>query len=143
MEELTTFLRPINPPQDGVSWMTPYYINYLGGDYVNATQCMGAGSNGYIAMQGSYAAGGYNNWTTADTAYSMAYFTRKEIPTQWDIVDGFTVMDMNHQSVLGPTDPNRCMWLTASVNVPGSYANPYGDGGVMLDNTVTPGELDS
>lgn len=139
MEALTTVLRPINPPQDGVAWQTPYYINYLGGDYVNATQCMDAGSNGWVAMQGSYAHGGFNNWTSADTHYSMAYFKREDLPVHWDIVEGWTVLDMNHQSVMGPTSPNRCMWWSASINAPGSYANPHGDGGVMIDDTVNYG----
>jgi phospholipase C len=71
----------------------------------------------------------------------MAYFTRKEIPTQWDIVEGYTVLDMNHQSAMAPTDPNRCMWLSASINVPGSPSNLNGTGGAMLDNTVSPGEF--
>lgn len=141
MREFAIIFRAINPPQNGTSWVTPYYINYLGGDYVNATQCSGAGSNGYIAMHGAYANGSYNNWTTYDTAYSMGYFTRKDIPTHWDIVEGFTLLDMNYQSVLAPTDPNRCMWLTASVNQPGSPANPDGNGGAMLDNTASPGEF--
>lgn len=102
---------------------------------------MGAGSNSYVAMHGAYANGNYNNWTTADTLWSMAYFTRKEIPTQWDIVEGFTVLDMNYQSVMAPTDPNRCMWFSGSVNQPGSHSNPYGKGGAMLDNTASPGEF--
>ncbi|KAJ5612182.1 non-hemolytic phospholipase C precursor [Penicillium lagena] len=136
---LSTFQQAINPPQNGSQWLSPYYINYLGGEYINATQCMGAGGNDWISMHAAYADGSYNNWTTADTGFSMAYFTRKEIPTHFDIVEGFTVLDMNHQSILGPTDPNRCIWLSASVNVPGSPSNPHGDGGAMLDNTASPG----
>lgn len=102
--------------------------------------CMGAGSNGWVAMHEAWSNGAYNNWANADSLYSMAYFTRKEIPTHFDIMDSFTILDMNHQSILGPTDPNRCMWMTGSVNSPGSPSNPSSDGGAMLDNTATPGE---
>src|ERR1700744_3447933 len=101
---------------------------------------MVAGSNDYIAMHGSYADGYYNNWTAADTPYSMAYWQRKDNPTLWDIVDGFTVADMYHQSILAPTDPNRVIWMSGSINVPGSPSNPNGTGGAMLDNTVDYGE---
>jgi phospholipase C len=120
--------------------MTPYYINYLGGDYINGTQCMDAGSNSYQAMHGAYADGNYNNWTAADTVFSMAYWTRKDIQTHYDIADGFTLLDMNHQSVMTATDPNRCMWMSGSINVPGSPSNLHGDGGAMLDNVASPGE---
>ncbi|RLM00063.1 hypothetical protein CFD26_103529 [Aspergillus turcosus] len=136
---LTTFQQPLNPPINGSSILTPWYINYAGGDYYNATQCMDAGSNSWVAMHGAWSNGDYNNWTHADTLYSMAYFTRKELRTQFDIMDSFTILDMNHQSIMGPTDPNRCMWMTGSVNSPGSPSNPDSDGGAMLDNTVTPG----
>jgi phospholipase C len=102
---------------------------------------MGAGGNDWISMHGAFAEGAYNNWVAADSSASMAYFTRKEIPTHWDIVEGFTVLDMNHQSIQRPTDPNRCMWFSASVNVPGSPSNLHGDGGAMLDNTASPGEV--
>lgn len=121
--------------------MTPFYLNYLEGSYVNGTQCMYAGSNSYLALHGSYADGYYNNWTAADTPYSMGYFTRKELATQFSIVESYTLMDMSHQSALAPTDPNRCFWMSGSINVPGSPSNLYGDGGAMLDNTVTPGEF--
>ncbi|KAH8809442.1 putative non-hemolytic phospholipase C precursor [Xylogone sp. PMI_703] len=136
---LTTFQQPVNPPRNGSKWLTPWYWNYLGGDSINATQCMGAGGNDWISMHGAFAEGAYNNWVNADSSASMAYFTRKEIPTHWDIAESFTMLDMNHQSILGPTDPNRCMWFSASVNVPGSPSNLHGDGGAMLDNTASPG----
>ncbi|KAJ5218926.1 non-hemolytic phospholipase C precursor [Penicillium cinerascens] len=135
----TTFQQPVNPPVNGSSILQPWYINYAGGIYPDATMCMDAGSNGWVAMHEAWSNGAYNNWANADSLYSMAYFTRKEIPTHFDIMDSFTILDMSHQSILGPTDPNRCMWLTGSVNSPGSPSNPNSDGGAMLDNTATPG----
>lgn len=125
---------------NGSSILTPWYINYAGGIYPEATMCMDAGSNGWVAMHEAWSNGAYDNWANADSLYSMAYFTRKEIPTHFDIMDSFTILDMNHQSIMGPTDPNRCMWMTGSVNSPGSPSNPSSDGGAMLDNTATPGE---
>lgn len=46
---------------------------------------MAAGNKDGIAMQASWANGGcgFNDWTTAAIAYSMAYSTRKEIATQY------------------------------------------------------------
>lgn len=69
----------------------------------------------------------------------MAYFDRSDLPTHFDIVDGWTVLDMNHQSVLGPTSPNRAWWWSGSINVPGGPTNPSGNGGIVIDDTITPG----
>lgn len=132
--------RPISPAQNGSTWLQPWHINYQGGDWVNATQCGGAGSNGWDAMHQAWANGEYNAWVDADTPWSLAYFNREDIPTHFDIVEGWTILDNNHQATLAPTDPNRCFWMSGTVNVPGSPANPNGTGGAMIDNTASPGK---
>ena len=102
---------------------------------------MGAGGNDWAALHAAYAGGKGNNWTDADGAISMAYFTRDEIPTHFDIVEGWTVLDMNHQSVLASTDPNRIWWNSGTINAPGSPSNADGDGSIIIDNNATPGKL--
>lgn len=104
------------------------------------TQCMGAGDNGWTTMHSAYNGGKGNQWITAEgTGASLAYFQRDDIPTQFDIAEGWTVADMSHQSVLGATDPNRIMWMSGSLNIPGSPTNPDGKGGMILDNNASPG----
>ena len=61
----------------------------------------------------------YNNgngmrWSKL-TATGMGYFKREDIPIQWDIVDGWTILDMNMQSILSCTDPNRIMWMSGTI----------------------------
>lgn len=135
-----TRCRPINA-QNGVSILKPWHINYLGGDWVSATQCMGAGDNGWGTMHAAYNGGLGNNWTKADGPYSMGYFKREDLPTHFDIAEGWTVADMATQSILAATDPNRITWMSGSVNIPGSPTNPDGKGGMIIDNSATPGEL--
>lgn len=101
---------------------------------------MGAGDNGWTAMHTAYANGLGNGWAAADGVYSLGYFNREDIPTQFDIAEGWTVMDMATQSVLGATDPNRITWMSGSVNTPGSPTNPDGKGSMILDNNASPGE---
>jgi phospholipase C len=71
----------------------------------------------------------------------LGYFKRQDIPTHFDIAEGWTVADMATQSILAATDPNRITWMSGSVNIPGSPTNPDGKGGMIIDNSATPGEL--
>ncbi|KAG5983223.1 hypothetical protein E4U55_000513 [Claviceps digitariae] len=124
---------------NGVSTLSPWHINYLGGDWKEASQCMAAGSNDWDAMHGAYNNGRGDGWAVHDTDYSMGYYRREDIPTHWDIAEGWTIMDNSHQSVLGVTDPNRVMWMSGTVNSAGSPTNPDGKGGNILSNRASPG----
>ncbi|KAG5927950.1 hypothetical protein E4U42_001487, partial [Claviceps africana] len=124
---------------NGVGTLSPWHINHLGGDWTEATQCMVAGSNDWDAMHGAYNNGRGDGWAVHDTDYSMGYYRREDIPTHWDIAEGWTIMDNSHQSVLGVTDPNRVMWMSGTVNSAGSPTNPDGKGGNILSNRASPG----
>lgn len=91
-------------------------------------------------MHGAYNKGLGNGWVDYDSGYSLGYFKREDIPTHWDIVEGWTLLDMNTQSLLAATDPNRIMWMSGSVNVPGNPTNPDGKGSMILDNQASPGK---
>jgi len=44
----TTFQQLVSSSQSTkANQLTPWYLNYLGGSWDNATQCMGAGSNSW------------------------------------------------------------------------------------------------
>lgn len=119
--------------------LSPWHINYLGGDYKEATQCMGGGGNDWDAMHGAYNNGRGDGWVAYDNAWSMGYFKREDVPTHFDIAEGWTVMDNSHQSILGVTDPNRIVWMSGTVNTKGSPSNPDGRGGNILNNRASPG----
>lgn len=104
---------------------------------------MGAGDNGWSTMHAAYNGGLGNNWAQADGPYSLGYFTRADIPTHFDIAEGWTVADMATQSILAATDPNRITWMSGSVNIPGSPTNPDGTGGMIIDNSASPGTSSS
>jgi len=55
---------------------------------------------------------------------TMGYFTRQDLPFYYALADAFTICDGYHCSVLGPTDPNRCMAMTASLGAEGSQGQP-------------------
>jgi phospholipase C len=55
---------------------------------------------------------------------TMGYFTRSELAFYYALADAFTICDGYHCSVLGPTDPNRLMAMSASIDPSGSHGGP-------------------
>ncbi len=55
---------------------------------------------------------------------TMGYFTRSELPFYYALADAFTVCDNYFCSVLGPTDPNRLMAFSASIDPAGKAGGP-------------------
>ncbi len=54
----------------------------------------------------------------------MGYYTRDDIPVHFALAEAFTVCDNYHCSVLGPTDPNRLYWMSASIDPDGKAGGP-------------------
>ncbi len=61
---------------------------------------------------------------TANGPVTMGYFTRAELPFYHSLADAFTICDGYHCSVLGPTDPNRLMALSAWIDPAGAARRP-------------------
>ena len=55
---------------------------------------------------------------------TMGYFSRDDLPFYYALADAFTVCDAYHCSVLGPTDPNRCMSMSAWIDPAGTNGGP-------------------
>jgi phospholipase C len=60
----------------------------------------------------------------ANGPVTMGYFTRSELAFYYALADAFTICDGYHCSVLGPTDPNRLMAMSASIDPSGSRGGP-------------------
>jgi len=54
----------------------------------------------------------------------MGYYTREDIPFQFALAETFTICDHYFCSVLGPTWPNRLMWMTGSIDPDGTQGGP-------------------
>jgi len=76
--------------------------------------------------------GAMNGWITSHLAtdgdnngpITMGYFTRAELPFYHSLADAFTICDGYHCSVLGPTDPNRLMMFSATIDPAGTAGGP-------------------
>jgi len=61
---------------------------------------------------------------TTNGPVTMGYFTRSELAFYYALADAFTICDSYFCSVLGPTDPNRLMAFSASIDPAGGQGGP-------------------
>jgi phospholipase C len=55
---------------------------------------------------------------------TMGYYTRDDLAFYYALADAFTICDGYHCSVLGPTDPNRLMLMSGSIDPEGTGGGP-------------------
>ncbi|OKL58236.1 hypothetical protein UA08_06388 [Talaromyces atroroseus] len=120
-------------------YLLPWYLNYLGGNWSEATQCMVAGSNAYDANHAALNGDLNNHWATNNTPWSWGYFKREDLPVHFAMAEAYTINDMYQEGQITATNPNRVTWVSGSINAPGSPTNLNGTGGVYIDNNETPG----
>ena len=60
----------------------------------------------------------------ANGPVTMGYYTRGELPFYYALADAFTICDAYHCSVLGPTDPNRVMAISGTLDPAGAHGGP-------------------
>ncbi|KJZ70500.1 hypothetical protein HIM_10129 [Hirsutella minnesotensis 3608] len=120
-------------------YITPWYLNYLGGKWPEATQCMIAGSNGWYENHAAWNHGTNDHWALNNTPWSIGFYKKQDIPTQWTLADEWVVADMYQESVVASTSPNRVVWTSGSINVPGGPQRPDQGGNPYIDNNETPG----
>ncbi|KAF8830775.1 hypothetical protein HHX47_DHR2001047 [Lentinula edodes] len=79
----------------------------------------------------------FDLWVEANMPQSWGHFRRSDLPVHFAIAEGWTVGDMYQQGVIASTNPNRVIWQTGSIAVPGGNVNTTQ--GPVLDNNETPG----
>jgi phospholipase C len=115
---------PSNP--DG--FLLPYRLN----SKITAAQAIPSMSHEWDVQHQAWNGGAMDNWVPAhlasdgatDGQYTMGYFTREDIPFQYALAEAFTILDGYHCSVLGPTAPNRHMWMSGTIDPDGQAGGP-------------------
>jgi phospholipase C len=74
--------------------LLPWYINYLGGNWTEATQCMGAGQNSFQNNHACLNNDLNNRWALNNTPLSWAHFKRQDLPVHFGIAESWTIADM-------------------------------------------------
>ena len=119
---------PANP--DG--YLLPYHLD----SRTTAAQAIPSTGHGWPVQHAALNGGAMDSWVTAHTQYdgaatgpfTMGYYNRQDIPFQFALAEAFTVYDNYYCSVLGPTHPNRYMYMTGTIDPTGRF------GGPALDN---------
>lgn len=123
---------------NATDYLLPWYLNAEGGDWLEATQCMVAGDNGWQDNHAALNGDLNNHWVLGNTPWSLGYYKRSDLPIHYAIADGWTIGDMYQESVIASTNPNRVSWVSGSINAPGSPQSAA-EGGMTIDNNETPG----
>ncbi|GAA4438766.1 phospholipase C, phosphocholine-specific [Ravibacter arvi] len=95
---------------DGKRIVPPYRAH---GKKTNAALINGT-PHDFPDMQAAWNQGKYGFWPLFKTPFSMAYYTREEIPFQYALAESFTICDAYHCSVATGTDPNRIVFWSGS-----------------------------
>jgi phospholipase C len=108
-----------------------YLLPYRLDTRTTAAQVIPSMSHEWAVQHQAWNQGKMDSWLPAHRAsdgsagpYTMGYFTREDIPFQYALADAFTILDSYHCSVLGPTGPNRHMWMAGTVDPNGEFGGP-------------------
>jgi phospholipase C len=94
-------------------------------------------SHAWDAQHLAWAKGAMTGFLAAqeEEPVTMGYFKQQDIPYQWALANFWTICDHYHCSVLGPTNPNRIVHMSGTIDPAGTM------GGPVVDNSSTNGQL--
>jgi phospholipase C len=82
-------------------------------------------------LHASWNYGRMNQWILAHRVtdhdagpLTMGYYTREDVPFHYALADAFTICDGYHASLMGPTNPNRYYWMSATIDPDGRGGGP-------------------
>jgi len=95
---------------DGEKVVPPYRADRKTTDaaFINGTP------HNFPDTQAAWNQGKYGFWPLFKTPYSMAYYTREEIPFQYAMAEYFTICDAYYCSIATGTDPNRIVFWSGA-----------------------------
>ena len=67
----------------------------------------------------------------AKGSFTMGYMEQEDIPFHWALAEKFTLLDNYHCSVMGPTYPNRAVWMSGTNDPQGTGWPDPRDGGAQ------------
>jgi phospholipase C len=130
----TTIFDQPDAKRTDLGYLLPFHMDSTKVDAQNAGDLDHSWAGDHSARNG----GLWNNWVAAKTERTMGYFTRADLPFNYALADAFTICDGYHQSILGPTSPNRMYFWTGTSS--GWTSNPP-DYTVEFTNVTTYPEL--
>ncbi|WP_329454985.1 alkaline phosphatase family protein [Streptomyces sp. NBC_01497] len=120
-------------PTGAQGYMLPFHLQTK----TTSAQAIPSTSHAWDVQHAAWNGGRMDNWLPAHRAadgntngpYTMGYYTREDIPFQYALAENFTLLDNYHCSVMGPTHPNRYMWMSGTIDPNGLHGGPALDNG--------------
>ena len=104
------------------------YLRPWAFDSSEANPCTVLVDNSWDSRHAAWAKGKMNGFVGATGGapnyFTMAYYGRDEIPWHTWLADNFCVCDRYFSSVMGPTNPNRLMMWTGTIDPQGRNGGP-------------------
>jgi phospholipase C len=117
----SVFQQPYPLTPDG--FLTPWSF-----DPTTTSPCQVLVDNGWDPRHDAWDNGRMDNFVGATSGtpnyWVMAYFEREHLPWHMALADAFTVCDGYFCSVMGPTNPNRLMLWTGTIDPSGKHGGP-------------------
>jgi phospholipase C len=121
----TVFRQPDPANPDG--YTLPFHLDTK----TTSAQRIPTTSHAWHVQHAALHGGRMDNWLPAhreadgdDGPFVMGYYQRDDLPFHYALADAFTVCDAYHCSVLGPTWPNRMMWMTGTIDPAARHGGP-------------------
>jgi phospholipase C len=121
----SVFYQPDSVNPDG--YLLPFHLDTK----KTSAQAIPSTSHAWSVQHRAWNNGKMDQWLPAHRAadgangpYVMGYHTRDDIPFQFALAEAFTICDNYFCSVMGPTWPNRLMWMTGSIDPTGQHGGP-------------------
>ncbi|MFF6803211.1 alkaline phosphatase family protein [Streptomyces sp. NPDC012616] len=113
--------------ENPTGYLLPFHLDTR----TSSAQAIPSTSHSWSVQHDAWNAGRMDRWLPAhrkadgaNGPYVMGYYTREDIPFQFALAETFTVCDRYFSSVLGPTWPNRLMWMTGSIDPEALHGGP-------------------
>lgn len=116
---------------DPRGYVNPFRLDTNSGPSLDG-ECINDPTHAWGAQHRAWNGGAMDRWIpehiaaegAANGPATMGYYTRADLPVHYDLADAFTVCDNYFCSVMGPTDPNRLYWMSASLGADGAHGGP-------------------
>jgi phospholipase C len=101
-------------------------------DLASYAECVDDITHNWAPQHEAWNHGKMDGWVKAHLAndkgnigpLTMGYYEHGDIPFYRGLADAFTICDDYYSSVIGPTDPNRVMWFSATLDPEGMHGGP-------------------
>jgi phospholipase C len=115
---------PANP--DG--YLEPYHMDTAS----TGAAAVPSLSHDWRDQHAAFNKGAMDGWLTTHIAsdgdvkgsFTMGYMEQQDIPFHWALAEKFTLCDNYHCSVMGPTYPNRAVWMSGTNDPTGAQGGP-------------------